>query len=532
MYLHCVGASHPTEPKRQGARPRLIERRQLLVLLATSVPSFMMQLDANIVSVSLPSIAHSLHASFSGIEWVVSAYMLAFATLLMPAGALADRYGRKPLLILGLLVFTAASLACGLATNLATLVAARTLQGVGAALQLSAALATLSYAIQGPARGPAFAFWGSVVGLGIALGPVVGGVITQSFGWQWAFFVNIPIAVPLLLLIVRHAPASRDPLATRLDLPGVATFAGFLFLTTLALISANHEGWGSIAILSELGAAVLLLAAFVLVELHQARPMLELRFFRNSTFLGGTIAQFGFAACLLTLLTYLPIYLQGALGYSSSRAGLMMLPMVVPVFFVPRLTTRHLAHRFSGRTLLAAGLMLGALGLALLMLEVAKLRYDGLIAGLILCGMGAGLLNGETTKVAMSAIPAERSGMASGVSGSVRFMGIVLGVASLGAVLFARTSAVIDASLPDVDAVRRTEFIRDIVAGNLSGGGIASGLNLHLLALHAFAEGFRMLLFAAACAALCATLLTWRLVRAADTAPVAAARTAPGSDRS
>jgi MFS family permease len=219
------------------------KRQALLVLICTSAPSFMLQLDANIVSVSLPAIAHSLNAGFAGIEWVITAYMLSFASLLMPAGALADRFGRKRLLITGLSVFTLASFVCGAVPNLTVLIAARALQGAGAAMQLSSALATLSHAFQGEARARAFAFWGSVVGIGIASGPVVGGLITQGFGWEWAFYVNLPIGIALIALIVKVIESSKDPAAVRLDLPGVACFAGALFLTTLALIEGNHRGW-------------------------------------------------------------------------------------------------------------------------------------------------------------------------------------------------------------------------------------------------------------------------------------------------
>src|SRR6201991_4578726 len=202
----------------------------LLVLICTSVPCFMIQFDANIVSVSLPAIGHSLGASFAGIEWVITAYMLSFASLLMPAGALADRFGRKRLLGTRLMLFTFASLLCGSAWNLPMLIAARALQGAGAAMQLSAALATLSHAFHGEARARAFSFWGSVVGIGMACGPVAGGLITQFFGWEWAFYINLPIGIAMIALIVRIIETSRDPDAVRLDLPGVACFSGALFL--------------------------------------------------------------------------------------------------------------------------------------------------------------------------------------------------------------------------------------------------------------------------------------------------------------
>ena len=257
------------------------KRQALLVLICTSAPSFMLQLDANIVSVSLPAIAHSLNASFAGIEWVITAYMLSFASLLMPAGALADRFGRKRLLITGLSVFTFASFLCGAAPNLTVLIAARALQGAGAAMQLSSALATLSHAFQGEARARAFAFWGSVVGIGIASGPVVGGLITQGFGWEWAFYVNLPIGIALIALIVKVIESSRDPGAVRLDLPGVACFAGALFLTTLALIEGNHRGWSDRWIIAELASAAVLFGLFIIVERQQTRPMLDLSHFRK-----------------------------------------------------------------------------------------------------------------------------------------------------------------------------------------------------------------------------------------------------------
>src|SRR5258708_4376539 len=219
---------------------RADHRHALLVLICTSAPSFMIQLDANIVSVSLPAIARSLGASFAGIEWVITAYILSFASLLLPAGALADRFGRKRLLILGLSVFTFASFLCGSAPNLTVLIIARALQGVGAAMKLSAALAILSHVFQGEARARAFSFWGSVVGIGAALGPVVGGLITQSFGWEWAFYINLPIGATLIALIIRVIESSRDPDAMQLDLPGVACFGGGRFFTTLALIECNR----------------------------------------------------------------------------------------------------------------------------------------------------------------------------------------------------------------------------------------------------------------------------------------------------
>jgi EmrB/QacA subfamily drug resistance transporter len=500
------------------------KRQALLVLICTSAPSFMLQLDANIVSVSLPAIAHSLNASFAGIEWVITAYMLSFASLLMPAGALADRFGRERLLVIGLSIFTFASLLCGAAPNLSVLVAARALQGAGAAMQLSSALATLSHAFQGEARARAFAFWGSVVGIGITSGPVVGGLITQGFGWEWAFYVNLPIGIALIALVVKVIESSRDPGAVRLDLPGVACFTSALFLTTLALIEGNHRGWTDRWIIAELTGAFVLFGLFVIVERQQARPMLDLSYFRKPTYLGANLAQLSFSAGMLTMLTFIPIFLQNGLGQSSAAAGLMMLPMVLPLFIVPRVVAGHLAYRLSGRALLTIGLSLVCLGLFWFAAMVRDLSYGSMIGGMLLAGIGAGFLNGETTKVGMTVIPKERSGMASGVSGTVRFSGLVIGIAALGAVLYSGVADAVRHAFPDADVLDALRLVQDITAGQLTGAVLPGhdAATVRFLATASFANGYRWLFLAGALFMLISTLLTWRLVSPVETPPVSA----------
>ena len=510
----------------------LIERhRAMLVLICVSAPSFMLQLDSNIVAVSLPSITESLKVNFAGIEWVVTAYTLSFASLLLPAGALADRFGRKHVLMTGMVIFTLASFFCGAAPNLATLITARAFQGIGAAMQLSAALATLSSFFKGDERARAFAFWGTVVGIGIAMGPIVGGLITQTFGWQWAFYINLPIGALTIALVAVVIEDSRDPGAVRFDLAGVSTFSAFLFLTTLALISGNHDGWTSPHILAELFGAVVFLAAFAVVEKRQARPMVDFSFFRRPTYLGANIAQFTFAAGLLTMLTFTPIFFQHALGMSPRNAGLAMLPLALPLFIVPRIVTSYLSHRVSGRVLLTAGLGLLSAGLASMAMVAASLDYRLILIGMAIAGIGAGLLNGETTKVGMTVIPAERAGMASGISGTMRFTGIVLGFAALGVVLFSRIAAFVTTALPALDESARAGFIRDIASGDLSGTGVASTSSMmpSELALQAFSQGYVTVFATSAVFCLIAAILTWRLVRASDTQPIAKKQRGPAS---
>jgi EmrB/QacA subfamily drug resistance transporter len=502
---------------------------RLLVLLCVSVPSFMINLDANIVAVSLPSIAQSLRANFADIEWVISAYTLTFASLVMPSGALADRYGRKRMLLLGLAIFTVASFVCGAAPNATWLNGARAVQGVGAALQLSSALAILSHSFRGAARARAFAFWGSVIGIAISLGPVAGGFITQHFGWEWAFYVNIPVGAAMIALTLYAVDESRDPDATRIDILGVVTFTSFLFLITLALITGNRRGWSDTRILIEFALAAVLFALFITVELMQRRPMLDLSFFLRPTYIGSSIAGLALAASLLTMLTYLPMYFQTGLGYAPQGAGLLMLPMAVPLFFVPRLVAAHLTHRYSGRALLTAGLVFVAAGMAWMAIEAPRFDYVFMLGGMLLAGIGAGLLNGESAKVGMTVIPPQRAGMASGIGGTLRFTGIVVGFAVLGAILFASVSSTVSAGLTGDTAFDHAALVHNIAAGDLSGGGFgaASQAALHELALRSFGNGYQAIMFAAAIFAAVSAILTWLFVHPAETAPLPRTAKAP-----
>ncbi|HLY90773.1 MAG TPA: MFS transporter [Acetobacteraceae bacterium] len=485
------------------------------MLLSVSVPSFMINLDSNIVAVSLPSIARSLHADFAAIEWVISTYTLMFASLVMPAGALADRYGRKRVLVSGLAIFTLASLICGAAPTVLILNVARAFQGLGAALQLSAALAILSHGFRGTERARAFAFWGSVIGIAMTLGPVTGGIITQRFGWQWAFYVNIPVGIVIIGIILRSVRESRDPEAVGVDVPGLLSFSASLFLLTFGLISGNHRGWTSATVLAELIGAAALFATFLFVETRRSRPMLDLSFFKRSTYIGSNVTGVAFAACFLTMLTYLPLYFQGGLSASPTRAGLLMLPMAIPLFAGPRVVSAYLTYKFSGRTLLAVGLALVSTGLFWMAMVAPLFRYEAMLVGMMIAGCGAGILNGESAKVGMTVIPPERAGMASGVGGTVRFSGVVIGFAALGAVLYQRIAGVIGEAFGPGHGAAVATLTRAIASGKLTPGSGAA------LASHAFGAGYQTLLFSAATFAGLSTLISWFCVRADETQPLA-----------
>ena len=325
-------AGEPVSESTRGMR-----RRRTRVLLCVSGVSFMIMLDSNIVAVSLPSIARDLHTAFADVEWVVSAYILTFAAFLLPAGALADRFGRRRLLIVGLAFFTLASFLCGLSPTPALLNGSRALQGIGAAIQLSAALAVLGHEFRGHERARAFAFWGTVIGIAIAAGPIAGGLITSAFGWRWAFLVNVPFGACLIVLGVTAVEESRDPHARQIDFSGMLLFGSGLFCLVWAMIDANVDGWLAVATVLKLGTGAMLLFLFVVAERAQKRPMVDFDLFRNPTFLGSSFAMLGFAAAAQVMMTFLPLYLQNAYGLTPAFAGLAMLPFALPLLFCPRI---------------------------------------------------------------------------------------------------------------------------------------------------------------------------------------------------
>ena len=482
---------------------------------------------SNIVAVSLPAIARNLHAAFADIEWVVSAYILTFAAFLMPAGALADRFGHRKQLILGLTLFTVASGACGVATTALVLNLSRALQGVGAAIQLSAALAVISHTFRGPDRAKAFGFWGTVIGVAVAVGPIVGGLITSGLGWRWAFLVNLPVGIALIVLAIGSVNESRDPDARRLDLPGMALFGVGLFSLVWAMIGSNADGWSSRPTGAKLVAALFLFVCYVIVERAQQRPMVDFGLFRKRTFLGSSFAMLGFASAAQVMMTYLPLYLQNVYALSPAVAGLGMLPFALPLFFFPRIAV-YLATKISGRSLLSLGLAVVSAGNILTAAAIITAVPPMMIwVGMFLTGCGAGMLNGETTKVSMSVIPPERSGMASGIGGTLRFVGLVMGITGLGAVLSDQTRHYFDLATTTAGVAglsdSRDFMVSRIVAGDI--GSVVARVQQSLqaplaeIARHSFAFGFATVLFVAAGSAALTGLLTFVLVSPSETAP-------------
>lgn len=491
------------------------------ILYIAAIVSSLVMLDSNVVAVALPTIARSIGADFSALQWVITAYVLPFAALLLAAGSWADIYGRKKAIMLGQFIFALASLFCGIATTPLLLNLARAVQGVGASLLLTAALAIINNEFQGKERARAYAFWGSCLGIAITCGPIIGGVISNYWGWNWVFLINVPICAVLMFTTQKIIPESKSPVAKKLDYAGVATFSIGLFLLTWAVIDGNALGWSSTAISLRLAGGIVLLLLFVVVERRQQDPMVDFSLLTTSRFTGSALAMIGYAGGAQVMIFYLPVYLQKAYGYEPAAAGLAMLPFALPMFLIPKVGAR-LSATIPSKTILGMALAITAsANLLMALVSVSDMSYGVFAAVMIWAGVGAGLLNSETAKALQGAIPAERAGMASGVSATVRFTGLLLSVAALGAVLAATTTRLFSdraASLGlSPDAAR--ELAKHFVAGEAAqahAGGVDFSRYQDALR-HAFDAGFASTSIGAALiAAVCLVLMYLIMPRGND----------------
>src|SRR5919198_2777088 len=332
--------------------------RKWWTLMAVSVATFMLLLDITVVNVALPSIRDDLGGSFSDLQWVVDAYALTLAALVLTAGSLADRLGRRRLFALGLGIFSAASLLCALSPDPTFLNVARALQGIGGAVMFAVSLALLAQEFPaGRERANAMGIYGATIGVAVAIGPLVGGALTDGLGWRSIFYLNVPVGLAAIAVTYAKLRESRDPNATRIDWPGVASFSAALFMLVLALVRGNDEGWGSTLIVSLFAGAAALLAAFLAIERRVAEPMLPLALFRRRAFTGVQLAAFAVSGSMFALFLYLTLYLQNFLGFSPIGAGLRYLPITVAAFVVAPLAGMALA-KVQARYLMSAGLAL------------------------------------------------------------------------------------------------------------------------------------------------------------------------------
>lgn len=445
-------------------------QRKWWTLIAVSVATFMLLLDITVVNVALPSIRKDLGADFTDLQWVFDAYALSLAALVLTAGSLADRLGRRRTFAAGLVIFSAASLLCALAPNPTFLNVSRAIQGVGGAVMFAVSLALVAQEFPpGRERGTAMGLYGATIGVAVAVGPLVGGALTDSLGWEWIFYLNVPIGVAALIITYLKLAESRDPNATRVDWAGVAAFSSGLFLLVLALVRGNAEGWGSTLIVSLFAGSAVLLVAFAVIELRVPEPMLPLRLFRRHAFTGVQLAAFAVSSSLFALFLYLTLYLQNYLGLSPFAAGVRYLPITALSFVVAPIAGLMLS-RVPARLMLCAGLL--AIGAGLLLMGDVQPDDDwtGLLAGFLVGGAGVGLINPVIADVAVSVVPKENSGMAAGINDTFRQVGIAVGIAVWGAIFVGQGADKVRelaAGTPTGEGARPRELIEAASSGSL-----------------------------------------------------------------
>ncbi|HEX6117025.1 MAG TPA: MFS transporter [Solirubrobacterales bacterium] len=444
--------------------------RRWWTLLAVSVATFMLLLDITVVNTALPAIEEDLGASFTDLQWVIDAYALSLAAFVLTAGSLADRLGRRRVFAIGLAVFTVASLLCALAPDSTFLNVSRALQGVGGAVMFAVSLALIAQEFPGGReRGTAMGIYGATIGAAVAIGPLVGGALTDSLGWESIFYLNVPIGLAAIAITFARLRESRDPNATRVDGGGLVTFSVGLFCLVLALLRGNEDGWGSAKIVGLFAAAAVLLAAFVAIERRVSEPMLPLGLFRKRAFTGVQIAAFAISGSQFALFLYLTLYLQNFLGHTPFEAGLRYLPITIASFIVAPIAGAMLS-RIHARVMMSAGLGLAGLGLVLMAGLDMGSTWTALLAGFLVGGAGIGLLNPVIADVAVSVVPKEQSGMASGINDTFRQVGIAVGIATWGAIFLGRGAdrvSELAAGTPAAAGERPRQLVEATSSGNL-----------------------------------------------------------------
>jgi EmrB/QacA subfamily drug resistance transporter len=411
------------------------ENRKWWTLGALAFALFMIMLDNTVVNVALPSIQADLGIGLSELEWTVNAYALTFAVLMLTGGKLADYVGRRRVFLIGLTIFTLSSLVCGLATSGETLIGARTVQGVGAALMMPATLSIISATFPPHQRGLAIGIWAGVSAMALAIGPLIGGLITEHIDWSWIFFVNVPIGVLGLIVGRVVIDESRDTSAEqRLDFPGLLASGVGLFALTFALIEANAYGWTDPLIVGLFVLSAVSLVGFVLLERHQRAPMLDLSLFRSSTFAGANVVALLVTLAMFGVFFFMSIYMQNILGYSATKTGAAFLPMTILIILIAPVAGRS-SDRIGSRALMTAGMLCLAGSLVLFSRLGLDSTFWDILPGLILGGFGMALVMTPMTAAALGSVPVEKSGVGSGVLNTFRQVGGALGIAVMGAIV-------------------------------------------------------------------------------------------------
>ncbi|HEX6714486.1 MAG TPA: MFS transporter [Thermoleophilaceae bacterium] len=414
-----------------------VSKHRTWTLAVVSLATAMLMLDIAVVNTAITDMGRDLHTGLDGLKWVVDAYTLALAAVVLTTGSLADRLGRRKVFAAGMVVFTVTSAAAAAATDITMLNIIRAVQGLGAAAMFATSMALLANEFpEAKERAKALGVYGATIGGSFAVGPLVGGGLTSAFGWRSIFIINIPIGIAALALTRKYVRESRDPNARRIDWAGQTVLTAGLFLLTLGLLRGNDVGWGSAEIVAELSASAVLVALFALIESRVKDPMLPLGFFRIPSFTGAQISAFSISASLFAVYIYATIYMQQVLGLSAIEAGLAYLPGT----FLNAATsgvTAGMAEKgkLSSRTAVSLGLAMVATGLLLMTMADANSSWLAIQPGLLIAMVGTGMFNPAVIAVALSSVSEDQSGLAAGVNDTARQAGIAVGVAALGAMI-------------------------------------------------------------------------------------------------
>jgi EmrB/QacA subfamily drug resistance transporter len=453
---------------------------------------FMIMLDNTVVNVALPSIQRDLHASLSALEWTVNAYTLTFAVLLVTGGRLGDIFGRRRMFLFGVIVFALSSAAIGLTPNDTWLIIGRAIQGIGAAFMMPATLSIVTNAFPPHERGKAIGTWAGVSAMALAIGPVVGGLLTEQVSWRAIFFLNLPVAVGAVVVTLFAARESRDETVERVvDIPGIVTLTAGLTAIVLALVEGNSWGWGSTRIVGLLVGAGIALAAFVVIELLSRVPMVDFRFFRSRSFLGANLVAFVVTFSMLAMFFFLALYMQNVLGYTPLQAGVRFLPATVVIIFMGPISGR-LSDRIGPRPLIVIGLVMASGALFWQSFVTTHTSFAFLAPAFALMGLGMGLIMSPMTTAAMNAVDKTKAGVASGVLSMSRMVGGTFGVAVLGALVAAVGRSKLDQLLPALPVGKRQELADALGSGGVPGasGQIADAVREAFVA--ALRDGLRV----------------------------------------
>ncbi len=492
--------------------------RKWWTLLTVCLGMLMLLLDITVVNVALPSVAHDLDASFSDLQWVIDAYALSLAALLLVAGSLGDLLGHRTIFAAGLIVFCVSSLLCGLASSPLFLVLSRAVQGIGGAAMFATSLALIGKEFRGRDRGTALGVWGGTAGAAVAIGPLIGGALTSGLSWRWVFFVNVPVgALTVALLLARVTETGRR--AVRPDWPGAACFSGALFALVFGVIRGNPDGWSSTKVVAALALGAALLTAFVAIELMRREPMLDLKLFRTPAIVGASLGSIALAGSLFATFLYISLYLQNILGYSPIQAGLRYMPitlMVAPL-------TGRLSAFVPVRAMFGGGLVLIAVGLGLMTRVGPSSGWTALLAGFIVAGAGSGLVNPARGSVALGTVPPDQAGVGSGVNNTALQVGIAGGIAALGAIFQSRVHSALADHLAAAGPrlASRAHAIADQTTSASPGQALRTlPPSLREPVAHAlraaFVQGFDRILWIAAAISLTGALISLVLVRDRD----------------